>query len=119
MINHSRKKVYILDKDVGILHANNTRALELAALQVKVQLAATLGLTLIGPINRLTAFCAKGNRDNGTFAKGLRLETVNDIVNLGLHLCMSNCVRVKSAERRHERIEKLSTTRCSLDLLLD
>lgn len=89
MIKHSRKKVYILDKNVGILHANNAGALELAVLQVKVQLAATLGLALIGPIDRLTSFCAKRNGNNGTFAKRFRLETFNDIVNLGLHLmCM-------------------------------
>lgn len=79
------KEMNILHKDIGILHSDQTCALEFAVLDVKVQLTATLILSLIFPINRGTTNRRVGDGDDGTLTERFRLETIDDVSNLFGH----------------------------------
>jgi len=85
VVNESRKEVDILDKDIGILHSNNPCALEFTLFQIKMKLTTTLVLALILPINIHASLHRKRDRNNGTLAKRLRLQTINDIGDLLFH----------------------------------
>lgn len=92
VINQSGKKVNILDKNVCILHSDNAGTLELAILKIEMQFSTTLVLSLVLPIDSLASFRREWNRNNGSLAKWFRLETVNHIGNLMLHLYSSMIV---------------------------
>jgi hypothetical protein len=78
--------VYILDKNVGILHSYNTSTLELVVFQIEMKLSAALVLTGILPIDRGASLRGKGNGNDGSFTKWIHFQAVNDILNLVLHL---------------------------------
>ena len=86
VINQSGKKVNILDKNAGILHSYNTSTLELVVFQIEMELSTTLGLSLICPVNRGTTLRGKGNGNDCSFTKWFCFQTVNNVLNLVLHL---------------------------------
>jgi hypothetical protein len=86
MINQKSEEMDVLDKNVRILHPHNASALEFTVLQVKMQFTTALGLTLVLPIDTFTSLGGEGNRNNGALRQRLRLETINDVGDLCLHL---------------------------------
>ena len=76
----------VLDKNVGILHSYDSRALEFVVFEIEMKFTAALALSLIFPIDSPTSLSSKGNGNHCSFAKWFRLEAVNDIGNLVWHL---------------------------------
>lgn len=85
MINKNREEMNVLDENVCVLHPNNSRALELPVLEVKVQLSAALILSLVGPIDHFAPLAIERNWDHGPFRERFRPEAVDHVGNLLLH----------------------------------
>eukprot|EP00490_Sorites_sp_Unknown_P023964 CAMPEP_0114694386 /NCGR_PEP_ID=MMETSP0191-20121206/70114_1 /TAXON_ID=126664 /ORGANISM="Sorites sp." /LENGTH=169 /DNA_ID=CAMNT_0001989193 /DNA_START=125 /DNA_END=631 /DNA_ORIENTATION=+ len=85
MLKQSGEEVNVLRENAGILHSEDSCALQGIVLNVQVKFSTALGLALIRPIHSLAAFRGKWNGDDGSFGPWLRFEARNDIGNLLLH----------------------------------
>mmetsp|Transcript_24405 Transcript_24405/g.69377 ORF Transcript_24405/g.69377 Transcript_24405/m.69377 type:complete len:230 (+) Transcript_24405:194-883(+) len=85
MLQQGGEEVYVLREDARILHAEDSGALQLAILNVQVELTAALGLTLIVPVHHLAAFGGERDRDDSSLRPRLGAQTIDDVVDLLLH----------------------------------
>jgi len=82
VLEQRREEVDILDEDVGVLHAHDAGALELAIFEVKVKLSAALVHTLVGPVVGLATDFAERKRDRRTLAQRLAAQALDRVANL-------------------------------------
>mmetsp|Transcript_139057 Transcript_139057/g.444080 ORF Transcript_139057/g.444080 Transcript_139057/m.444080 type:complete len:216 (-) Transcript_139057:13-660(-) len=108
MLQQGGEEVYVLREDARILHAEDSGALQLAILNVQVELTAALGLTLIMPVHRLAAFGGERDRDDSSLRPRLGAQTIDDVVDLLLH-AVAVISLVTSTRWEHPLVELLQS----------